>query len=152
MERWKEDIDAIARERVRALHGAREGRGERSLTASRSRIPTRLRSLRSAPCVTRARASAALRASLASGSVRCCGSQRARKALRAGAIEVFHSTMVPSWSRKLARPIVVKHGRPGELRTLADARDLIHSLPGRRRLQPAWQRAEELLLRAAGSR
>jgi hypothetical protein len=72
--------------------------------------------------------------------------------LRAGALEVFHSAMVPSWSRKLARPIVVKHGRPGELRTLADARDLIHSLPERRRLQPAWQRAAELLLKAAGSR
>jgi hypothetical protein len=60
--------------------------------------------------------------------------------------------MVPSWSRKLARTIVVKHGRPGELKTLADARDLIQSLPARRRVQPAWQRAEELLLRAAGSR
>jgi hypothetical protein len=60
--------------------------------------------------------------------------------------------MVPSWSRKLARPIVIKHGRPGELKTLADARALINSLPARRRQQPAWQRAEELLLRAAGSR
>jgi hypothetical protein len=60
--------------------------------------------------------------------------------------------MVPSWSRKLARLIVIKHGRPGELKTLADARALINSLPARRRQQPAWQRAEELLLRAAGSR
>jgi hypothetical protein len=58
----------------------------------------------------------------------------------------------PSWSRKLARRIVVKHGRPGELKTLTDARDLIHSLPERRRQQPAWQHAAELLLRAAGSR
>jgi len=72
--------------------------------------------------------------------------------LRAGALEVFHGAMVPSWSRKLARPIVVKHGRPGELKTLGDARALIHSLPERRRQQPAWQRAAELLLRAAGSR
>ena len=31
----------------------------------------------------------------------------------------------PSWSRNLARRIVVKHGRPGELKTLTDARDLI---------------------------
>jgi hypothetical protein len=60
--------------------------------------------------------------------------------------------MVPSWSRKLTRPIIVKHGRPGKLKTLADARDLIHSLPARRRVQPAWQRAEELLLGAARSR
>jgi hypothetical protein len=58
----------------------------------------------------------------------------------------------PSWSRKLARRIVVKHGRPGELKTLTDARDLIHSLPERRRQQQTWQRAEELLLMAAGSR
>ena len=60
--------------------------------------------------------------------------------------------MAPHWSRKLARPIVVKHGRPGELKTLGDARALIHSLPERRRQQPAWQRAAELLLRAVGSR
>jgi hypothetical protein len=35
---------------------------------------------------------------------------------------------------------------------LCAARDLIHSLPERRRQQPAWQHAAELLLRAAGSR
>jgi hypothetical protein len=57
-----------------------------------------------------------------------------------------------SWSRKLTRPIVVKHGRPGEVKTLADARALIHSLPARRQQQPAWQRAAELLFKAAGSR
>jgi len=56
-----------------------------------------------------------------------------------------------SWSRKLARPIVVKRGRPGEVKTLADARDLIDSLPARRREQPAWERTAQLLLRAAGS-
>jgi hypothetical protein len=60
--------------------------------------------------------------------------------------------MQRSWSRKLARRIVVKHGRPGELKTLSDARALIQSLPERRRQQPAWQRAAELLLTAAGSR
>jgi hypothetical protein len=58
----------------------------------------------------------------------------------------------PSWSRNLACRIVVKHGRPGELRTLSDARALIQSLPERRRQQPAWQRTAELLLRAADSR
>jgi hypothetical protein len=41
--------------------------------------------------------------------------------------------MQRSWSRKLARRIVVKHGRPGELKTLSDARALIQSLPQRRR-------------------
>jgi hypothetical protein len=56
-----------------------------------------------------------------------------------------------SWSRKLTRPIVVKHGRPGTLNTLADARDLIRSLPARRQQQPAWQHAAELLFKAAGS-
>jgi hypothetical protein len=56
-----------------------------------------------------------------------------------------------SWSRKLTRPIVVKHGRPGELKTLADARDLILSLPARRQQRPAWQHAAELLSKAAGS-
>jgi len=54
-----------------------------------------------------------------------------------------------SWSRELTRTVVVKHGRPGELKTLADARD--RSLPARRQQQPAWQHARELLFRAAGS-
>jgi hypothetical protein len=57
-----------------------------------------------------------------------------------------------SWSRKLTRTVVVKHGRPGEVKTLADARALIHSLPARRQQHPAWQRAAELLCKAAGSR
>ena len=43
-------------------------------------------------------------------------------------------------------------GRPGELKTLTDARALIQSLPESRRQQPAWQHAAMLLLRAAGSR
>jgi hypothetical protein len=43
-----------------------------------------------------------------------------------------------SWSLELTRTIVVKHGRPGESKTLADARDLIRSLPARRQQQPAW--------------
>ena len=77
------------------------------------------------------------------------------KALRPDALRVFMAPWEktrPSWSRKLARPIVVKRGRPGELKTLTDARDLIHSLPERRRLQPAWQHVAELLHRAAVSR
>jgi hypothetical protein len=57
-----------------------------------------------------------------------------------------------SWSRKLTRTIVVKHGRPGQLKTLADARDLIVSLPARRQQRPVWQDAEKLLFKAAGSR
>ena len=61
-------------------------------------------------------------------------------------------TLRPFWSRNLARALVVKRGRPGEVKTLADARDLLHSLPERRRQQPAWQHAAELLLRAARSR
>jgi hypothetical protein len=56
------------------------------------------------------------------------------------------------WSRKLTRTVVVKHGRPGELKTLADARELIRSLPARRQQQPAWQHAAQLLFKAAGSR
>jgi hypothetical protein len=55
-----------------------------------------------------------------------------------------------AWSRELTRSVVVKHGRPGELKTLADARDLIRSLSARRQQQTAWQHAGELLLRAAG--
>jgi hypothetical protein len=43
----------------------------RSLAASRLRIPTRPRSLRSAPCATRARAFGALLASLVLGSGQC---------------------------------------------------------------------------------
>jgi hypothetical protein len=46
----------------------------------------------------------------------------------------------------------IKHGRPGELKTLSDARAPIQSLPERRRQQQTWQHAAELLLRAAGSR
>jgi hypothetical protein len=66
--------------------------------------------------------------------------------------EGIHGAMLRvSWSRKLTRPIVVKHGRPGTLKTLADARDLIRSLPARRQQQTAWQQAAELLFKAAGS-
>jgi hypothetical protein len=57
-----------------------------------------------------------------------------------------------SWSRKLTRTIVVKHGRPGELKTLADARALIYSLPARRQQRPPSQHAAKLLSKAAGSR
>jgi hypothetical protein len=44
-----------------------------------------------------------------------------------------------SWSRKLTRTIVVKHGRPRELKMLADGRQLILSLPARRQQRPPWQ-------------
>jgi hypothetical protein len=71
--------------------------------------------------------------------------------VRAG--EGIHGAMPRlSWSRTLTRTVVVKHGRPGEVKTLADARALIQSLPARRQQQPAWQHLADLLFKAAGSR
>jgi hypothetical protein len=65
--------------------------------------------------------------------------------------EGIHGAMPRSYlSRKLTRTVVVKHGRPGELKTLADARDLIRSCrPGGNNSRHGSTRQ---LLRAASSR
>jgi hypothetical protein len=51
------------------------------------------------------------------------------------------------WTRKFAKPIVLKDGRT--IATLGQARELILALPERTQLRPYWQYAGELLLDAA---
>jgi hypothetical protein len=52
-----------------------------------------------------------------------------------------------SWSRKFAKPIILKDGRT--IATLREARELILALPERTQQRPQWQYAGELLLNAA---
>jgi hypothetical protein len=52
------------------------------------------------------------------------------------------------WSRPLPKTIVIKDGR--ELKTLADARRFILSLPKHRQAIPSWQYVSELLTASAG--
>jgi len=52
-----------------------------------------------------------------------------------------------AWSRKFSPPIPLKDG--GELKTLADARDMILGLPEGQQRTPYWLHAGELLLYAA---
>ena len=52
-----------------------------------------------------------------------------------------------SWTRKLAAPIQLADGRT--LRTLADVRGLLLSLPPLQQANPTWQTAGALLLAAA---
>jgi hypothetical protein len=51
------------------------------------------------------------------------------------------------WARKLKAPIALHDGR--QLRTLADARDLIRSLPTPDQQTEEWRHATELLMAAA---
>jgi hypothetical protein len=52
-----------------------------------------------------------------------------------------------AWSWKLILPFVLKDAR--ELKTLADARDMIVGLPEGQQRAPYWQYAAELLVYAA---
>jgi hypothetical protein len=54
-----------------------------------------------------------------------------------------------SWSSRLRHPVHLSNG--AALRTLADARDFILSLPPREQLRPQWQSLASLLLSAANS-
>jgi hypothetical protein len=52
-----------------------------------------------------------------------------------------------SWSYKFKKPIALKDGR--EIATLAEARDLVLSLPSARQITPFWQYAVRLMLEVA---
>jgi hypothetical protein len=60
----------------------------------------------------------------------------------------LHSISMP-WNSRLRHPIALADGRT--LRTLADARDVVLSLPERDQRQPKWQQLADLLLSAAAA-
>jgi len=64
-------------------------------------------------------------------------------------VQFAHYITVVSWSSRLRHPVHLSNG--ATLRTIADARDFILSLPPREQLRPQWQSVASLLLSAANS-